>query len=34
MTELAFKEFEQFTKYITKTDGRTIDYAEDLDLVM
>ena len=34
VAELAFKKFEQFTKYITKTDGRTIDYAEDLDLVM
>ena len=33
-TQVAFKNCLQFTKCITKTDGTTIDGAEDLDLVM
>ena len=33
-TQVAFKNCAQFTKYITKNDGATMNYAEDLDLVM
>ena len=33
-TKVAFKNCALFTKFITKTDETTIDYAEDLDLVM
>ena len=32
--QVAFKNCAPFAKYITKIDERTIDYAEDLDLVM
>ena len=32
--QVSFKHCAQFTKYITKNDGATIDDAEDLDLVM
>ena len=31
---VAFKNWTRFTNYITKTDGTTIDDAEELDLVM
>ena len=34
LTPVAFKNCTQFTKYITKIDGTTVDDAEDLDLVM
>ena len=33
-TQVAFKKCAPFTKCITKIDGKTIDDAEDLDLVM
>ena len=33
-TQVAFKNCAPFTKCVTKIDGTTIDYAEDLDLVM
>ena len=33
-TQVAFKYWAPFTKYITKTDGITIDDTENLDLVM
>ena len=33
-TQVAFKNFALFTKFITKIDGTTIENAEDLDLVM
>ena len=33
-TQVAFKNCAQFTKYITKNDGATMNYAEDLDLVI
>ena len=33
-TQEAFKNCAPFTKCITKIDGRTNDYAEDLDLLM
>ena len=33
-THIAFKDCTQFTNFITKIDGTTIDDAEDLDLVM
>ena len=33
-TRVAFKNCAPFIKCITKIDGTTIDYAEDLDLVM
>ena len=33
-TRVAFKNVVPFTKYFTKTDGATIDDAEDLDMVM
>ena len=33
-TQVAFKNCETFTKHMIKTDGTTIDDAEDLDLVM
>ena len=33
-TQVSFKNCAPFTKCIAKTDERTIDYAEDLDLVM
>ena len=34
ITQVAFKKCASFTKYTTRTDGTTIDDAEDLDLVM
>ena len=34
LTQVAFKNCAQFTKYITMIDGTSIDHAEDLDLVM
>ena len=34
VTQVAFKNRATFTKCITKIDGRTIDDAEELDLVM
>ena len=34
VTQVEFKNCAPFTKCITKIDGTTIDYAEDLDLVM
>ena len=33
-TEVAFKNCAPFIKFITKIDGRKIDYAEGLDFVM
>ena len=33
-TKVAFKSCAPFTKCITQIDGATIDYAENLDLVM
>ena len=33
-TEVAFKNYAPFTKFITKSDETTIDDADDLDLVM
>ena len=33
-TQISFKQCAPFTKCITKSDGTTIDDAEDLDLVM
>ena len=33
-TQVSFKNFAPFTKCITKIDGTTINYAEDLDLVV
>ena len=33
-TQVAFKNYAPFTKFIAKIDGKTIDDAEDLDLVM
>ena len=33
-TQVEFKNCAPFTKYMIKTDGTTIDDAEDLDLVM
>ena len=33
-TQVAFKTWTPFTKWITKIDGTAIDYAEDLDRVM
>ena len=32
--QLAFKNWAPLTKFITKTDGTTIDGAENVDLVM
>ena len=34
LTQVAFKNCAQFTKYITMIDRTSIDHAEDLDLVM
>ena len=33
-TQVTFKNCAPFTKYITKNDGATMNYAEDLDLVI
>ena len=34
LTRVAFKNCAPFIKFITKIDGRTIDVAENLDLIM